>query len=358
MNDLFALVHGLRAAGVALGIDRVISAAEALLDLPDDPYWALRVTLCARQCDLPIFDAVWHARSPAHDEANTVLVASEGYVELSATPTEPEPAPSPAAIETDVPGSAGSLGDLTHRDVATLTAAERAEIERLIALLAPATRRRPSARRMPARSGRIDAQRTARLWIRYGGEPCRTLFSKRGWRRRRLLLLIDVSGSMSGYRGAMLRFAHAAVAASPATTEVFAIGTRFTRLSHQLRGRDANTAIRAVAGTYADWDGGTTLGEALRNLLRGWAGRTAVRSAVVVISSDGFEFDVAQSVLPSQIARLARLGHMLVWVNPEERHAGFEAINPALEDSLLCVTHTLSGHTFDSLRRLAELIAR
>ncbi|MFI5960245.1 VWA domain-containing protein [Cryptosporangium sp. NPDC051539] len=351
MNELLALVRDLRAAGIVISVDRVIVAAEALRNLPGDPYRALRVSLCVRRGDLQVFDAVWRDRASAQrvDAATPIVVAS--------TAGEPEVlADGLDALEAQ--GGSGSLGDLTTRDVATLTDAERAEIARLIALLVPATRRRPSARRVPARHGRIDARRTVRLWLRNGGEPSRVLYTRRGWRRRRLLLLIDVSGSMSEYSEAMLRFAHAAVAASPTTTEAFAIGTRFTRLTSQLRGRDAGQAMRTVAETEADWNGGTTLGQVLRQLLHQWAGRTAVRSAIVVISSDGFEFDADSSALPAQVARLARLGHVLIWVNPEERHPGFEAINPALEDSLPYVTHTLSGHSVASLRELAELIAR
>jgi uncharacterized protein with von Willebrand factor type A (vWA) domain len=271
-------------------------------------------------------------------------------------PTTETPATGPDTDDART-GAADRHSGLRRRDIADLTAAEREEIRRLIALLAPTARRRPSIRRVPARTGRVDAARTVRLIVRNGGEPVRIARARRGWRPRRLLLLIDVSGSMAGYVDAALRFAHAAVAAGPTTTEVITVGTGWARHTDRLRGRDADAAMRAIAAACSDRGGGTTLGPALRGFLRRWGGRTAVRSAVIVFHSDGIEFgDPAE--LPRQVARLSRLGHTLIWVNPTRAVPGYEPLSPALTASLPYATTELTGHTFDSLRRLAEEIAR
>src|SRR5262249_7283412 len=151
-------------------------------------------------------------------------------------------------------------------------------------------RPRPALRQQPARTGRIAVGRTVRLMLHSGGEPSRILYRRRTYRPRRLMLLIDVSGSMKVYSDLLLRFAHAAVAAGPATTEVFTLGTRWTRVTKQLRARQADAAMQAIAQVESDWDGGTRLGPALQGFLRQWSGRDAIRSATVVICSDGIEF--------------------------------------------------------------------
>lgn len=351
MTDLLALVGDLRTAGLSIGVDRIAAAAEALTVLPARPFWSLRVTLCSRHADLEIFDAVWDARH-APPTVRTEVVP---ILEASAT-GETESRSDPTSGDEERSG-AGPGGELTRRDVRDLTRAELDEIRRLIAQLAPHARRRPVSRRVPARTGRVDARRTMRLMLRNGGEPSRIPRTRRAWRPRRLLLLIDVSKSMAAYSDVLLRFAHAAVAAGPAVTEVFAIGTRSTRLTAQLRGRNAEAAMRAVGATESDWAGGTTLGPVLRDFLRGWGGRRAVRSAVIVLGSDGMEFGT-QDELPRQVARLARLGYALIWVNPSRALPGYVPLNPALVESLRHASHEVTGHNVDSLRLLAEVIAR
>jgi uncharacterized protein with von Willebrand factor type A (vWA) domain len=275
---------------------------------------------------------------------------------VPAPPTVAESRADPAG-QVDGPAGADDHELLAGRDVAELTDAQRAEVAALIALLAPTFRLRPVMRRGPARSGRVDINRTVRLMLRNGGELSRILLRRRLSRPRRLLFLVDVSGSMTAYHDILLRFAHAAITAGPATTEVFALGTRWTRLTAQMRGLGPDAALRAIAEVDADWDGGTTLGRALQSFLRQWGGRNVTRSATVVIGSDGIEFG-DQALLPRQVGRLSRIAHVLIWVNPDEADPAFVALAPALADSLEHVAARLSGHSFDSLRRLAEVLAR
>ncbi len=353
---LLEFVRELRAAGLSPGTDRVAVAAQALGMLPDRPYWALRLTLCARPSDFPIFDSVWYASSPAEPDPAEVEAHAGQAIEPEpdgATTSEPD-----GADRDGGSARAGATGgdQLRRKDLRDLTPQELAEVARLIALLAPAARRRPVMRREPRRTGRIDQARTVRLMLRGGGEPSRIPRSRRALRPRRLLLLIDISGSMADYSGAYLRFAHAAVTAGPATTEVFTIGTKWTRLTPLLAGRNADAAMRAIAGLESDWDDGTTLGPAMRDFLRSWGGRRCVRGAIVVICSDGLEAGTGD-VLPRQVARLSRLGHILVWVNPLRAVRNYRP-RGALRKSLEHADAHLHGHDFASLCALAEVIAR
>jgi uncharacterized protein len=354
---LIEFVHELRAAGARVETDRVAAAAKALaaVEAPGarDPYWPMRVTLCSRWQDLAVFDAVyaaWFGPVPGDEASGDGSPAEEVAGADSA-------ASGAAVTSTEADGGAGDVEVLMTRDVRTLTPDELAEIHALIPLLAPVARPRPAMRLEPSRSGRIDMDRTVRLMLHNGGEPSRILYRQRAHRPRRLVLLIDISGSMKAYSDLLLRFAHAAVAAGPATTEVFTLATRWTRITKQLRARRPDAAMRAVAQVESDWDGGTELGPALQGFLRQWNGRDAIRRATVVICSDGVEFG-DQSMLPRQVARLSRIAHTLIWVNPKQARKNYIPLNPALRHSLRYADERLPGHSYDALRALAEVIAR
>jgi uncharacterized protein with von Willebrand factor type A (vWA) domain len=135
---------------------------------------------------------------------------------------------------------------LRHRDLGRMSTVERDEVRRLLALLAPVAPRRPGRRRRPAPRGGVDARRTSRAMLRAGGEPVRLSHWRRRTRPRRLVLLMDVSGSMAPYADGVLRFAHAAVRSRPRTTEAYTLGTRLTRITPALRARDPEAALAAA----------------------------------------------------------------------------------------------------------------
>jgi uncharacterized protein with von Willebrand factor type A (vWA) domain len=173
---------------------------------------------------------------------------------------------------------------------------------------------------------------------------------------RRLVLLLDVSGSMAPYADVLLRFGHAAVRVAPATTEVFTVSTRLTRITRQLRLRDPELALAAAGTAVPDWSGGTRLGESLRAFLDLWGQRGTARGAVLVIASDGWERGDA-ALLREQMARLARLTHRLIWVNPHRGKEGFAPITSGMSAALPYCDELLAGHTLDALHNLAEVIA-
>jgi uncharacterized protein with von Willebrand factor type A (vWA) domain len=246
---------------------------------------------------------------------------------------------------------------LRHRDVAELTMAEREQLRRLFALLVPAAPMRASRRRSPSSHGSIHRARTVRRALRDGGEITRLVHHRARPRPRRVVLLIDVSGSMSPYADALLRFAHAAVRARPASTEVFTIGTRLTRVTRELRLRDPDRALAASGSAIPDWSGGTRIGEVLKAFLDRWGQRGTARGAVVVLCSDGWERGGAE-LLGEQMARLQRLAHAVVWVNPHKGRAGYEPLTAGMVAALPSVDHFVAGHSLAAFEELVGVVTR
>ncbi|MBX6768342.1 MAG: VWA domain-containing protein, partial [Actinomadura rubrobrunea] len=244
---------------------------------------------------------------------------------------------------------------LRHRDVARLGPAERAQINRLIALLDASSAPRRSRRFAPAPAGRLDPARTVREILRRGGEVSLLRHRAHRTRPRRVVLLVDVSGSMSPYADALLRFAHAAARSGGRSVEVFSVGTRLTRLTRELRHRDPDTAMAAVSAAIPDWSGGTRLGEELKEFLDRFGQRGMARGAVVVIASDGWERGDA-TLLGEQMRRLSRLAHRVVWANPHKARPGYEPLTAGMAAALPYVDDFTSGHSLGALEDLARLV--
>ncbi|HEY5335134.1 MAG TPA: VWA domain-containing protein [Mycobacteriales bacterium] len=358
---LTGFARALRTAGLAADRERLTTAVAALAEVDptdaDQLYWATRLSLCSEPDDLPIFDVVFDLwfRRPTPALPGPMAPPQPQIATVRPLATEASDRPDPA--DADVLRTAATDAEvLRHRDVAALTDAERDEVHRMVALLAPRVARRRSARRSPGGRQRIDARRTVRTMLRDGGEPGDLQYVRRRDRPRRLVLLLDVSGSMSPYADVLLRFAHAAVRVAPSTTEVFTMGTRLTRITRQLRLRDTDLALRAAGEAVPDWSGGTRLGEALRAFLDLWGQRGTARRAVVVLASDGWERGDA-TLLAEQMARLSRLAHRVVWVNPHKGKDGFAPITAGMLAALPHVDDLVAGHSIVALRALAEVIA-
>ncbi len=359
--SLTGFAGALRAAGINADRARVTTSLSALAELdpgnPDDVYWATRLSLCSEPDDLAKFDAVFdlwfrgawptitQPQQPSRVRQQELrAVGGPGDTESQSTDDE---VLRTAASETEV---------LRSRDVARLTPDERDEIHRLITLLTPRVEHRRTLRRQRGGHDRIDVGRTVRQLLRDGGEPGSLRYSRPRIKPRRLVLLIDVSGSMAPYADALLRFAHAAVRAAPGTVEVFTIGTRLTRVTRQLRLRDPEQALRAMSTAIPDWSGGTRLGEALRAFLDLWGQRGTARRAVVVLASDGWERGDA-ALLGEQMQRLSRLAHRTVWVNPHKGKDGFAPATGGMVAALPYLDELIAGHSMDALRNLVEVIS-
>ncbi len=212
---------------------------------------------------------------------------------------------------------------LRHVDFAAYTPAEFAEARKLMADLRLVGALRPSRRRRPTskRRGHPDLRRTVRRALRSGGEPIDRRFAVPAAQPRRIVLLLDVSGSMEPYARAFVRFLHAAVVGR-GRVEAFAMGTRLTRITRELTSRDPDAAIATAAQRVADWSGGTRLGDGVRVFNETWGLRGMARGAIVVILSDGWDRG-DPDVLAEQMARLGRVAHKVVWVNPLKGSPGY-----------------------------------
>jgi len=358
---LVGFARTLRAAGVPATQDRVLALLEAVDALDprrrDDVYWAGRLTLCAAHEDLPRYDRAFAAYFGGQPVARptptmpalrrTAVVADVAGGGSADGPESPVPQVAVGASRSEV---------LRHRDLAELTAAERAELHRLLAAFAVSGELRRSRRWRAAHRGPIDADRTMRALLRRGGEPARLQRRAHPRRPRRVVLLVDVSGSMGSYADALLRFAHVAARRGATRTEVFTIGTRLTRVSRELRQRDPDAALAAVSAAVPDWSGGTRLGELLKEFLDRWGQRALARGAVVVVLSDGWERGDVR-LLAEQTARLQRLAHRVVWANPRKGRAGYAPLAAGMAAALPYVDDFVEGHTLAALERLAAVVA-
>jgi uncharacterized protein with von Willebrand factor type A (vWA) domain len=285
----------------------------------------------------------------------------------------PAPAgPPPAPVGADDGGPAGhrlaeagrvlrwsDVEVLRHRDLASLDPAERRQLDRLLDRVRVTTPPRRTRRtRATRRDGtRLDLPATVRRSLRTDG-----MVLDRAWRRpaarpRRLVVLLDVSGSMEPYAHAALRVAHRAVAAGRVgDVEVFALGTRLTRLTRQLAWRHADAAVAAAAADVVDYAGGTRLGDGLAAFNDRWGVRGVARGAVVVIVSDGWDRG-DPGRLGAEMARLHRVAHRVVWVNPLKASPGYAPLARGMAAALPHVDDFVEGHSAASLEVLAAVAA-
>ncbi|MBW8793637.1 MAG: VWA domain-containing protein [Streptomyces sp.] len=358
---LLGFVRALRAAGVDASAERGYAFLRAVAALRpgrrSDVYWAGRATLCGGHDDLERYERVFAAyfgppAAPARQPVRTAppprlrLVARETAT-APRTRGESEPPGPPTAV------LASSAEVLRHRDVTELDPAERAQLRRLLAAFALEGQTRRAARRRPARRGEVDPRRTVRELLRRGGEPALLRRHARVARPRRVVLLVDVSGSMGPYADALLRFAHAAVRAG--RTEVFTVGTRLTRVTRELSHRDPDLAMAQVAAAVPDWRGGTRLGELLREFLNRWGQRGMARGAIVVLLSDGWERGDPE-LLGQQMRRLHALAHQVVWANPRKARPGYAPLAAGMAAALPSVDAFVAGHSLAALERLAAVV--
>ena len=332
-----AFARRLRDAGVSVAPDAVTTFVRALDragTARSTLYWTGRTTLVHRAEDVAPYDrafAALVAEPPAPDEGrpdHTVLVER---------------------------GRSSPEEVLRHRDFADCTPEELDEVHRMLARLPV---RLPHRRRRRLRShprGRHpDLRRTARAAVRTGGEPLRRAWRDPSSDPRRIVVVCDISGSMDDHARTLLRFAHA-LAGGARRVEVFALGTRLSRLTRELATRDPDAALAAAADRAPDRAGGTRLGDGLRRLVDDWG--SLARGSSVIIASDGWDRG-DPALVDEQMGRLRRLAHRVLWVNPHKASEGYEPLARGMAAALPHVDEFLPGHSFASLEGLAGVLGR
>ena len=355
VERLVAFGRTLRDEGLAVGTGRIndFCRAAALLP-PQDLYWAGRGTLVARRDDIPVYDRVFRAffgQEPpvaaAAAEPPPVRLRSESSADAEQG-TEGEQDVRPEVL------LASAVEILKEKSFARCTQEELAQLVQLMARIKLAVPTRRSRRRQRARSGSPDLRRTIRRSFRTGGEPIERAWRERRRRQRRLVLFLDVSGSMASYSRALLVFAHAALRADP-RWEAYCFGTRLTRLTRVLGSVDPDEALRAATKEVFDWDGGTRIGESLQKFL---STQTEIaRGAVVIVCSDGLEVG-DPSLLAAQMARLSRLAYRVIWLNPLKEDPAYEPLARGMAACLPYIDVFVSGHNLASLESLSDDLAR
>ncbi|MEA2644421.1 MAG: uncharacterized protein QOG08_1447 [Chloroflexota bacterium] len=243
---------------------------------------------------------------------------------------------------------------LRHKDFEQMTWQETQQVRRLLEQAPWRMAERKTRRLRPAKAGRIDMRRTARDAIRSSGELMQLFRRRARMRRRPLVLICDVSGSMEKYSRLLMIFAHAI--ARREDLEAFVFSTRLTRVTRLLRQRDLDRSLDSLSKGVHDFSGGTRIGDALADFNRHWARRVLGHGAVVIIVSDGWDRgDPAQ--LTAELIHLRRSAHRLIWLNPLIGSRGYEPLTRGMAAALPHTDDFLAAHNLQALDDLGKLLA-
>jgi uncharacterized protein with von Willebrand factor type A (vWA) domain len=363
---LGTLAAELRARGSRVGVGELLQAHGALAAVNcasrEDSRLALRTVLCSGRADLARFDAAFaavfgdgraHERAEELDELGAIERMALPRAAIPGTaPSVPQEAEEPKAV----PAAWSDVELLRQKDFAQYNGLEMAVARELIARLARRGPTRTSRRTRPVRRRRghePDLRRVVRASLRTGGEPVHRHWRAPSRRPRPVVLVCDVSGSMTPYARMLLQYLHASVAARR-RVEAFAFGTRLTRITNELGGRDHDRALGRAAAAVADFSGGTRIGAALAELNR-VHGRRVGRGAVIVVLSDGWDRGDPE-LLDAEMARLRRSAHRLVWLNPLAGHPDFEPLTRGMRAAVPHTDELLAGNSLASLEQLARIL--
>jgi uncharacterized protein len=363
------LAASMRSAGARVGLGELLGAHRALAAVDassrQDAYFALRAALCSRHADYGAFDAAFAVSFGAPEEADGQPglddVASLALPRMAVPGLKQQGREGPAPFPPEVlPAAASEVEVLGTKDFGEYTEAERAAARAVMARLAArgplrVSRRTRAARRRGAHPAarRHDLRRTVRGSLRYGGEPIERRWREQTLRDRPLVLVCDVSGSMAPYARMLLQYLQACVAARR-RVEAFVFGTRLTRVTRELSGRDPDRALERATAAVVDWSGGTRIGESVAELNR-THGRRIGRGAIVVLLSDGWDRGDPEE-LAEEMARLRRCSHGLIWLNPLKASPEYEPLTRGMVAALPHVDHFMAGNSLASLTELAELL--
>jgi uncharacterized protein len=370
-NNAFTTVlvdfgRALRAKGLAVGSGDILTYCSAMapLDPTDllDLYWAGRTTMIVRREDLPVYDEVFRAYFLASDSPVQKMLKVKAQASAEADAPFEIPATEPSGKEEEEETLLGLMASnvesLKHRSFGECTDEELAAIRRIMSRIKFTPPKRRTRRTKTAGEGRKpDMRRTIRESMRTNGEMVELYWRKRRVRLRPLILILDVSGSMSDYSRALLQFAYSAKRASQ-KVEVFCFGTRLTQVTKPLQTRKPDEALARAAKLVVDWEGGTRIGDSVDKFVRKWGRRGMCRGGVVVICSDGLDRGDPE-LLSDAMERLSRLCHNIVWMNPHKgNNADYQPQTVGMIAANPHVDVLLSGHDLSSLEELATLLPK
>ena len=365
----------LRAAGLPVGPGKVIDAVQAVEKIGianrSDFYWTLHAVFVNRADQRLLFDQAFHVfwRNPellkkmlglVLPELNIDMPQDEGAEMLrrlaeALHPNQTARDSGETELEIDAAMTFSDREQLRSMDFEKMSLDELARAKAAIARMRLPIHDLPTRRyaRDP-RGARADMRATLRAALRSGG----LIELKRKSQRRRpppLVVLCDISGSMSRYSRVFLHFMHS-ITNDRDRVHTFVFGTRLTNITRFLRFRDVDVALDRVAEAVADWSGGTRIGHSVREFNRNWSRRVLGQGAVVLLITDGLDRD-AGTGLAHEMDRLHRSCRQLIWLNPLLRYEGFEPRSLGMKAMLPYVDEFRPVHNLESLESLVEVIS-
>ena len=376
-DNILMFCRTLRNAGMQIGPGRIIDAMSAAshagIERREDFYWALRAVLANDPSQFRLFDQAFHIyfRNPRllermmslllpgieRDVSNAATEAPvRRLLESLASSSEMDVKDSPR-IEVDQSGSWSRREALRRKDFEDMSLAELREVRRLLRAEVASIADVPTRRYRPhPRGRRYDLRRSMRILLKNNGQLIELARRRRQQRPPPIVLICDISGSMSRYTRAFLYLAHA-MSLRQSTVHTFVFGTRLTNITRRLVGKDIDKALSRVSGEVKDWDGGTRIAECLERFNVDWSRRVLAQSAVVMLLSDGLERD-SKADLDFQMQRLHRSCRKLIWLNPMLRYSAFEPRAFGIRTMLPHVDLFLPAHNIDSLAQLSRVLRK
>ncbi|MBT8076940.1 MAG: VWA domain-containing protein [Gammaproteobacteria bacterium] len=375
-NNILQFARTLRNAGVPVGTGQIIDATQAVLQVGvrrrSDFYWALRSVLATDPSHFRVFDQAFHVyfRNPRLLEKMISLMlpsiervdAGENSEQaarrlVEALDNRSEQPRDDDILEIDRSASYSRREILRNKDFEQMSVDELAQARRLLHEdtldIPPVPTRRFRAQ---PRGSRYDMRRSMRLMLRNNGQLIELARRRRQRREPPLVLICDISGSMSSYSRMFLQFAHTLRKRSSAVS-CFVFGTRLSNVSRRLQEPDIDKALAGIAEDVVDWDGGTRIAECIARFNVDWSRRVLAQGANVVLLSDGLERETTID-LGFQMQRLQRSCRCLIWMNPMLRYAGFEAKAAGIRAMLPHVDRFVPAHNIDSLLSLARALSQ
>jgi uncharacterized protein with von Willebrand factor type A (vWA) domain len=373
-DNILLFCRTLRHAGLPIGPGRVIEAGSAVLrsgiERRDDFYYALRAVLVSDPAQFRLFDQAFHIyfRNPrllermmglllptierVSEDGNTELAVRRLMESLTADESSDD---NDTIIEIDRSASYSRRELLRHKDFEQMSLQEQSEAKQLLREEIDIIKDVPTRRFRPHPFGhRYDLRRSMQLMLRNNGQLIELAKKKRRLRPPALVLICDISGSMSSYSRIFLHFAHA-LSSHRQTVHSFVFGTRLTNISHRLLDKDVDRALAQVSDEVQDWDGGTRIADCLERFNVDWGRRVLSGHSVVILLSDGLERD-SDSDLEFQMQRLQRTCDQLIWMNPMLRYRHFEAKAMGIRTMLPHVDLFLPAHNLESLSQLGRIL--
>lgn len=373
-DNILLFCRTLRHAGLPIGPGRVIEAGSAVLQSGiarrDDFYYALRAVLVSSPAQFRLFDQAFHVyfRNPRllermiglllpmiereSEDGNTEPAVRRLMESLAGNETSDD---NDTIIEIDRSASYSRRELLRHKDFEQMSLQEQSEAKQLLREEIDIIKDVATRRFRPHPFGhRYDLRRSMQLMLRNNGQLIELAKKKRRLRPPALILICDISGSMSSYSRIFLHFAHA-LSSHRQTVHSFVFGTRLTNISHRLMDKDVDRALAQVSKEVQDWDGGTRIADCLERFNVDWGRRVLSGHSVVILLSDGLERD-SDSDLDFQMQRLNRTCDQLIWMNPMLRYEQFEAKAMGIRTMLPHVDLFLPAHNLESLAQLGQIL--